>query len=281
MSKLRRKRVVAISDPHSGHRVGLTPPDYQWIVSRRTGHIWRKYARIQVECWKWYAAKVAELRPIDVLLVGGDCVDGPGPKSGGVELITKDRTEQKTMAVECIAAWESPKIDIARGTPYHAGQEESWEDVVAESLRAGGCEVKIGDHEWIGVGFDSQPAIVTFDLKHHVGASQIPHGRATAVKRDEMWNVLWAEAGLQPRGDWILRGHVHYSEGHWRVVKDRLIWAVTLPALQAMGSRHGARRCSGLVDFGLMHWDIYEDGRVTWELHLLNIKAQRAVAWKV
>jgi len=270
MAKQRRKRVVALGDLHCGHRVGLTPPEYQWHAPNTTKHAWQKYGDIQREAWNWYAAKIKELRPVDLLLVSGDCVDGRGERSGGVELVTTDRDEQADMAVACLAPWKAKQIVMVRGTPYHAGNYESWEDPVADKLGA-----KIGNHEWVTVKVGKNE--VTFDLKHHIGGSQIPHGRATAIKRDALWNSIWAEAGLQPRGDWILRGHVHYYGSTSHYVGQRKVTAMTLPALQGMGSRYGALRMSGLVDFGLISWDITAEGtRCRDHIHL--IKSQKAQA---
>ena len=82
MKGARRKRVVALGDFHCGHRVGLTPPDFQWHAPDSAAHIWKKYTDIQDEAWGWYIGKVKALRPVDVLLVSGDCIDGRGERSG-------------------------------------------------------------------------------------------------------------------------------------------------------------------------------------------------------
>lgn len=264
------KRLVCISDLHCGHRAGLTPPEYQ--LSKE-----RKYSRIQKECWNWYAKKVKKLKPVDILVLNGDGIDGRGEKSGSIELIATDRRDQVKMAIKCMKLWEAKNIIIVRGTPYHAGPIESWEDLIADYFKNKKIDCKIGNHEWATIKFGKK-IITTFDFKHRIGQSQIPHGRATAVKRDELWNVLWAEAGMQPRAQWIIRSHVHYCEAHSRFVGNKEIWAITTPALQAMGSRYGAQQMSGLVDFGLIHWDIYENGVVKWKPHIALISSQKARA---
>ena len=271
----KRKRIVCVSDLHCGQRVGLTHPDYQWDAGQRDDHIWRKCAQIQRECWKWYAAIAKRLRPIDVLMVNGDAIDGRGERSGGVELITADRAEQIEMAQGALEIWGTPHIAMTGGTEYHVGDKESWEGILAKKLKA-----KIGDHEWVEVAFGKK-VVATFDLKHFVGGSQIPYGRATARKRELIWNQLWADAGLQPRADWIIRSHVHYCEGGFQFFGPRMVWALTTPALQAMGTRYGARRCSGLVDYGLIWWDFTEDGLYTWDVELATIPAQKARALRV
>ena len=125
---------------------------------------------------------------------------------------------------------------------------------------------KIGSHEWVSVNG------CVFDLKHKVGGSAIPHGRHTAIARDRMWNLLWAEKGLTPKAHVILRGHVHYHNycgGPGWV-------AMTLPALQGMGSKFGARQCSGLVDWGVVIFDVDDDGSFDWHAETVTIQAQCA-----
>ena len=50
---------------------------------------------------------VRDLQPVHLLLVGGDCIDGRGEKSGSTELITVNRNEQCQMAAECIRVWRA------------------------------------------------------------------------------------------------------------------------------------------------------------------------------
>jgi len=249
------KRVAIIADLHCGHRAGLTPPQWRFRQSS-VEHIWRKFTRVQEETWRIYLREVKRLLPIDVLIVNGDCIDGRGERSGGVELVTGDRNEQCKMAADCIRVWHPPRIVMTRGTGYHTGDIESWEDLIAEGLRADGIEVKIGDHEWVDVnGF-------IFDCKHHVSGSQVPHGRWTAIARDELWNSLWTEAGEQPRAGMIVRSHVHYCVGGWRYFGAHRVEFLTTPALQAMGTRYGARRCSGQVNWGLLAFDLDARGGI-------------------
>jgi len=260
------KRLVVIADLHSGHRVGLTPPSYQWHVNRGSERIWNKCAKIQRECWTWYAKTIENLKPIDVLVVNGDAIDGRGERSGGVELITGDRREQADIAAECILKCGAKHIVMVRGTPYHTGNKEDWEDVVARLVRAD----KIGNHEWIDLNG------VVFDFKHKVGGSSTPYGQFTAPAKEAIWNVLWADEHYQPKASWVIRSHVHYARicGGFREGSQWL--AVTTPALQAMGTRYGARECSNIVDYGLLAWDISAEGRVEWLPKIARIKAQRS-----
>ena len=270
------KRVAVIADPHCGHMVGLTPRSFRTDPVKgyallRTKR--RKWADIRDECWDRYLAEMKAIRPVSLLVVNGDCIDGRGEKSGSTELLTVDREEQCQMAVSCILVAQPERVVMTYGTAYHAGDREDFENLIANTIQEKhGIETKIGSHEWVDVNG------TVFDIKHHIGRSTIPHGRHTAVARERLHNALWAEAGEQPEAQIFIRSHVHYSTycgepGKWI--------ALTTPALQAMGTKYGSRVMSGRVDWGFLHFDIEPDG--TWHMypHVIPIKAQKAKALKV
>jgi hypothetical protein len=43
-----------------------------------------------------------------------------------------------------------------------------------------------------------------------------------------------------------------------------------------MGSKFGARRCSGLVDFGYMSFNVDKNGSMSWQSHVGFIRSQIA-----
>lgn len=223
-----RKRILSIGDGHSGHKAGITPPKWQT-------------EDFQAEVWDWYCKRVRLLKP-DVLFVMGDMIEGKGKRSGATELITADRMVQVDMATEVIGTVGCKEITMIYGTPYHTGDEEDWETIIAKNVGA-----YITGHAFpICNGLQ-------FDLKHKVGGSTIPHGRATPLQKAKLWNKMWHDHNNeQPNADIILRGHVHYHEysGNSRGL------AMTLPALQGWGSKFGVRQCEGIVDTGLVWFDI-------------------------
>jgi hypothetical protein len=257
------KRILTIADTHCGHKVGLTPPAWQNREDQNDPHD-AKLLRLRRACWDFYENTIRREGPFDAVLFNGDAIDGKGERSGGTELITSDRNKQVEIAVACIKAalGAKTKLVMTYGTPYHTGQGEDYERNIADKL---GC--KIGSHEWVRVEG------VTFDLKHKVGSSQVPHGRHTAAARDRLWNTLWAERGEQPRAQVIIRSHVHYHG--W--AGDHRGVAMTLPALQAAGTKYGARQCSGIVDFGLVTWTINERSWA-WQSHIMECREARAAA---
>lgn len=258
-----KARVAVIADLHCGHYVGLTPPAWQWPVRGTKPGYPRDIALTQRKLWKEYAGTMSALQPIDLLIVNGDAIDGKGPKSGATEQITADRAVQCDMAVEAIQVAKAGAILMTYGTAYHVGDEEDWEAEIARRVGA-----KIGSHEWPEVNG------VIFDVKHFIGRSTIPHGRLTPVARDRIWNLLWEERGEQPKADILIRSHVHYFTGAF----EANWFAIITPALQAAGTKFGARRMSNTVDLGMFHFDVWS--RDKWEpcLHRFTRAVRRASA---
>jgi len=269
------KRVLIMADLHCGHVVGLTPPAWQLKPNHENPKI-AKYAKIQNALWQAYRKMIRRLKPVDVLIVNGDVIDGKGPKSGGTEQITLDREEQAIMAARCIQEVGSPTVCMTYGTSYHTGADEDWENEVCDRVKNMGStkSASIGAHETIDVNG------LVFDVKHHVGGSQIPHGRHTATAREMLWNKIWAEKGQRPKADVIVRSHVHYFQ-HCGWGSPRWL-GITTPALQGLGSKYGARRVSGTVDFGVVYFDITnkEDYAWGWDIEA-GVDAQHATIMKV
>ena len=247
------KRMVVIADLHCGSATGLTPP--AWNKNDSPGHLKQKNKKTRNIIWDWFASSIRKLQPIDILVVNGDAITGKEPKSCGTELLEPELSSQVDMAVECIEVVKAKKIVMTYGTAYHVSDAgEDWELQVAHKVEA----VKIGAHEWIDINGK------VFDFKHHVGSSSVPYGRGTAPTKDALWNMIWAEAQMQPKADYIIRSHVHYCVGSFFFNGEKQVWAMTTPALQGMGTKFGSRRCSGTVDTGFLVFDIDDKGGVTW-----------------
>ena len=238
------KRVLFVSDLHCGHWSGLTHPS--WQIKGERGGPWAKRAMLQRKFWAEWRRLLRDLAPIDVCVVAGDCVDGRGKKSGGVELLTADVDEQGDMAKRALGLVPAKQFAFVFGTPYHTGENEDQEQHIADFFGA-----PIKSHLFCEVEG------VTFDVKHKIGGSHVPHGRFTAAAREALWNLVWStRRDGQPRADVIVRGHVHYY-----AYCGRADWlSVTLPCLQCW-TRYGARQCSGDIDWGVWFADC-ENGRV-------------------
>lgn len=263
----KKKRIVVISDMHCGHKCGLTPSSWLYTPPETASISRRRLADFRSMAFDKYYSTIKSLKPIDILLVNGDCIDGRGEKSGGTELLTTDRDEQCDMAIELIEMTGSKNIVMTYGTGYHTGSLEDFENRIARDVKA----KKIGGHEWVEANG------VIFDVKHKVGASTVPHGRFTSIARENVWNILWSEREESPRSNVIIRSHVHYHG--FCGGPDWL--AMTTPALQGPGSKFGTRQCSGTVDFGLVHFDVNPSGSYVWEPHLVKMLRTKEMLLKL
>lgn len=257
------KRILVIADGHSGHNVGLTPPDW-WTTWPKSNPRQQKIAAIQRETWKWFAGEVDRFKPFTHLFYVGDALDGKGAKTGGTEQKSADRGEQTDMAANVIDYSGAPTVLIVPGTMYHVGPDEDWEREIIPKLKS----AKKAHFE--GHAF---PVIngVQFDVKHFIGNSAIPHGRFTALARDKLWNIMWSYHDRQPDSKIILRAHVH----EYRCIEEEGWTAIICPALQGYGSKFGARICSGTVNIGIIIFDVEADG--TWHktVRLAQLPHQR------
>lgn len=243
---MKYKRIVSIGDLHCGHKRGLTPPEWQYDAKiSDVGKAQKKY-------WNFYtstaeAIVTSNCGHVDGLIINGDAIDGKGNKSGSREQITTDRIEQNAMAVECIKVWNPKWVIMTLGTRYHTGENENWEELLAKDIH----------HDLdVPVSISAQETLIVnglvFDIKHKVGRSVIPHGRHTAAARAALWNKYWAERKQRPKADIIIRSHAHY----YAITGDATFTAFILPALQGLGTEFGARECEGIVDFGILWFDV-------------------------
>jgi hypothetical protein len=242
------KRMVVVADMHSGHEYGLCGPDWWRSQNGRTA----KTGRFERALWSFYTKAIDALRPIHILGVNGDAIEGKGESSGGVELITPDRHDQVQMAADAINYADAPCVRLIYGTRRHVGKEEDFESVLADKLKA--KDVRIQGHAFFRVNG------CAIDMKHKVASSAIPHGRFTALARARLWNVMWnAEYEKQPRAGILIRSHTHY----FGYAGGPSWLGVTSPAL-TFNSSYGIRDCEGLVDIGLLVFDFEGDGRYNW-----------------
>ena len=259
-------RICFISDLHCGHRVGLTPPKYQSAVCGE------KFYRTQVALWDFYIKAIKSIHPIDVLCINGDAIDGRGDKSGSSELIAVSRLKQCDIAADCIKMANADRIVMTRGTPYHVGKLEEFENIIAEKVNA----IKIEDHAWYDIYG------VIFDVKHKPGGSSgVPHTTGTAITMDRIWNVIWSDHNdEQPRADVNIRSHTHSFDAH---LND--VWlGIYTPALQGMGSKFGAKECRKLVHFGIIWFDVFKNpkrARYIWDWEIAQVEEHKAKALKL
>jgi len=187
----------------------------------------------------------------------GDLTDGDGKRSGGTEQITTDRKKQAAMAIEAIEQIRCNDLVFVYGTPYHTGDAEDFEVDIATHFNS-----KIGSHEWEEVNG------VVFDLKHKQGSTQNPATSLFTAVRD---NREWAVLGEQPKADVLVRAHSH----RYCVLDLEDCLAISIPSLQAYGTKFGARQCSRKVQFGLLALDVWPDGIVQQHLNIAKLTGHK------
>ncbi len=264
VGRLAQKRPVRIllwGDGHCGSNVGLTPPTYQTKFTpnpkKEEHRKLNKWANLQKECWDWYVDKVNMLKPIDKLFYLGDGIDGTAHRCGGTDLIQVDRKVQVQMAIEALEVAEVKDVVMVYGTPYHTGQGEDFEMDIAQHFKC-----KIGAHEWEEVNG------CMFDLKHKQGTCDNP---ATGLFQQIRDHREWAGLGEQPKADVLIRAHSH----RFCILKIEDCIGITIPALQAYGTKFGARQCSRKVQFGLVALDVWPDGVVVEHVHIAKLAGHR------
>lgn len=247
------KTIVMISDLHCGSVFGVTPPEHYNADDERRC--------MQVESWQAYRSIARAWKNPDVLLVNGDAIEGNQKLQGGAELITPDRNIQCKMAIRAINLFCARQVIMTYGSKYHVSADaEDFEYLIAEQLKA-----KIGGR----VYFDLDG--VVFDARHKVGSSAIPHGRATSLIRETMWNLIKEAVENGPRVHVVVRSHVHY---HISIEYDDCLM-LTTPALQLSRGRHGSRECTGETHWGAIRLTVHNGEVIKKDKKICKLQANR------
>jgi hypothetical protein len=259
---------LVLADLHCGHKVGFTPPDFDKRPGSGYGSRESEQYKHRSKIFRHFKPVIIELSP-DIVILNGDLIDGRGDKSGSTELITTDRGEQCDMATAVIrdVTPQNPEFVMSYGTAYHTGELEDWEDQIFDSLNA----KKISAEDNIRVRGKA------INYRHHAGRSSIPHGKGTPLSKEWLWNALAALRGEYPKAAVVIRSHNHY----FFHVGDADYIAVSTPALQGYGTKFGARRATGLVDVGVCWLDVYADGRVVLDWHVMRFRNKHKYAMVV
>jgi hypothetical protein len=244
-------RLIAIADLHAGSSTALT-------VNPRN--------EIQEKVLTLYEETITHFGPEpDVVLVNGDAIQGCSTRNRDVKIATA--TEQAVDAAQNIYKWKAKKeYIIIGGTGFHT--ESDGEDM--DRFVCGELEKLLRADKNVTTKvtyYDKLKAVLNgwfrVEARHKIGASSIPHGRATSPMRSKMWNVLSAAAkaggGPVAMTHLFLFAHVHY----YLRQEDDLGCVVILPCWQAIGNKYGSRECDGLITLGTTQLVVGED---TWSL---------------
>jgi hypothetical protein len=259
------KHIGIFCDGHSGHGAGFTPPNWQW--DPRKGDRWqRNCAKLQREGYDFIISAVRSLPRLDIGMYVGDMLEGDDEKEGGVELMTRDRSRQCTIAEDGLKKINAREWEFVEGTPYHGGKYESWEKQVADRL---GAEIRT--HAWPQING------LVFDMKHYLPGSKKPELRPGKLIAEKLQAEHWVKNGRQPRSDIMLRAHNHY----YVAVGMRDWLGLSLPALSPAATRYGALRCSGEIDMGFVYIEVFSNGGYRWRTYLARLQSERALITKL
>jgi hypothetical protein len=212
-----------------------------------------------------YLEWIAQNGPFDHVIVNGDAIDGTDKKGGGTECITTDRIEQCMIAEKALRDTGATSFHIVAGTPYHVGNAEDFERVLATKMDA-----SFHGHAYFEIEG------LNFNIKHKVAGASMPYLKATPLAKEIAQNRNWYLEGVEPKADVLIRSHVH----HFTQVDVMGCLAFTTPSLQALGNRYGSRQCSGPVHFGLIVMEV-ENGGLSWKVCMANGEDQKVKVTKL
>ena len=239
------KKIVAIGDLHSGSMYAPLPPDFEtydgalkpW--NRPQEYLWR--------CWDDFTWRCHKFDP-DIIIVNGDCVEGPQRKSNGFEVSLPAAGDQVEACIGVLGQLKhrvrgDVRWYFTRGTPYHVGEFGETEEAIAR---------KIGAEPYgsVGVGKYAREVLwanaegVTIEATHHPAGSSTGFYRMTVLDRDAQWSAMAAKDPSKgvPKSHLLLRSHLHFFG---RLEHESKL-VIMLPCWK-LGDRHS--RKSGLHRF--------------------------------
>jgi len=203
-----------------------------------------------IDAIKWFG------QAPDVVLHVGDGTDGKDPKGGDV-----DEDCMLKQAEDCakLIVLQKPKKEVilVTGTRYHDshhGQEFIEHcakcikyDMLKQHKRAIEVSIRRKLKTTINGWF-------RLEARHCIGGSSIPHGRATAALRAQMWNVLNSALDSQINGGAAGYPHLLTFAHRHNYIDASNAWGTVmiLPCWQALGGIYGDEQCDGHVDLGLV-----------------------------
>lgn len=223
-----RRILVAMSDTHAGHRLGLMPPDITLYDEDEQGNArpWTpQQTAVQQWLWRCYLEDVAAV----VTLAGGDPVcllhngDLTQGSKYGTELVSTRKSDQYDIAVANFAPWLAltnlGAVRLSHGTGSHADYEATASHVVCQALRAlhPGADVAVVRHGLLNVDG------CRVDYAHHgpsAGMRQWTSGNQCRYYLRSLMNDELLRRREPPR--LVVRSHFHtHIRETVRVMGDR------------------------------------------------------------
>lgn len=256
------KKGILMGDMHTGSIVGLTPSSYHnWVNSDRAVAT-REYRK---EMWREYLGILDVIGPVDFVIHNGDATDGMQGRQGKTDLIGEGWADQQNMAVDNLSRIPGdPDFYFTVGTDYHVvnAEGEDVEQYIADAMMG-----PLMDRLFVEIEG------VLFDCRHFIGASSIKHLRHTALARENATNCDWKIEGTFERiPDVIVRSHVHYFVEDGGVNGTQQWKGIVTPALQGLGGKFGARKCSSVVHWGLVEVEVDKGELTKCKPHIITLE---------
>jgi hypothetical protein len=258
-----------MGDMHTGNVVGLTPINFCHLGPVEANQRIQKTIQLREEMAMVYKHILQDVGPVDFVIHNGDATDGMQGRAGSTDLISKDWSVQADWAVHNLKMIHGdPEYFLTAGTNYHCMDADGGD---IEAQIASAVNGHFNDHLFLDVEG------VNINAKHVIGASSIPHLRHSALPKERMFNEQWHAEGIQPLSDLYIRSHVHYAVGVKGYRAGREWNAHTLPALQNLGGKFGARMCGSTVHWGLVEIMIHDGEIIKWKPHIKILNAAKTL----
>lgn len=248
-------RLGVLSDMHSGHYLGLTPPDYFRPLDAEDPDI-RTLAIGQRERYDAYRQLIRAAGPVHHLHVNGDSIDGNGFRLDGAEMVCESHDQMAAMAAHCIKEWVTPgvtrTIHMIGGTPSH-----TWFGPIdVEKLVRDSVVTKCPSVTY------NQSAITEFSFgngrvfrilqRHDTPKGSIQAGGAgPGAIRQSVKLDLEALYNGHPLVDLMIFSHAHEAYYGVQPLAGRNKHIIVTPCLQGSGSVYGQTKCAGVITWGI------------------------------
>lgn len=203
-------KIVALADTHVDSRVGLS-------LDTTSGRGAETRAAL-LDFWR--AACAGPWGAPDVLIHGGDIIEGQDRKQAGLGSVTSNLLEQCDHAADLLRMWRAKRIFITKGSGYHVEADHSGfqcEEYIARKLVAEECpgqeHLPVDSRDRASWHWYLTLAGVTFHVSHHIGVSSVFHYKSTPTAREMLYaklNDMLRHETEQYRTNVVLRAHAHY-----------------------------------------------------------------------
>lgn len=198
--------------------------------------------------WRDMIRRLDGVGGVDICICNGDLVEGYNRFENGLGNWTNDIDVQVNTAVRLLKMIGAKQYYGSQGSPYHTGLNASADQLVVERL--GG---KYSTDFYLKVNK------LRFYVRHEIGYSGVPHGRATSLSRDLINTKL--NSDIYGDVDVHLYAHTHYSQAVINYGK----LGVIVPGWKAR-DEFIRRKSSGPFDCGYAVFFVNDDGTYTWDL---------------